>query len=22
MTWPNAWRVSALFVREWVGRPA
>lgn len=22
MTWPNALRVSALFVREWVGRPA
>ena len=22
MMWPNAWRVSALFVREWVGRPA
>ncbi|AOK06882.1 methyltransferase domain-containing protein [Burkholderia sp. AU28942] len=22
MTWPNAVRVSALFVREWVGRPA
>ncbi|MCA8239711.1 MULTISPECIES: class I SAM-dependent methyltransferase [Burkholderia] len=22
MTWPNAWRVSALFVREWAGRPA
>ncbi|HIC7210169.1 class I SAM-dependent methyltransferase [Burkholderia stabilis] len=22
MIWPNAWRVSALFVREWVGRPA
>lgn len=22
MIWPNAWRVSALFVREWVGRPS
>ncbi|MGN7984863.1 class I SAM-dependent methyltransferase [Burkholderia sp. 22313] len=22
MIWPNALRVSALFVREWVGRPA
>ncbi|KVZ45586.1 class I SAM-dependent methyltransferase [Burkholderia ubonensis] len=22
MIWPNAWRVSALFVREWVDRPA
>jgi phospholipid N-methyltransferase len=21
MIWPNAWRTSALFVREWVGRP-